>query len=133
MKRAATILVAAYGLMLVCVGLAGVVSARWELAAIFSFDVDSLGEGTATFLNQYRFLKAVELGAGVFCLMQLRPILDGGVPARVFLVLVGGGIVARSLAWAADGRPSWPFLAFLGLEALVLAVFVLHLRQRHVA
>jgi hypothetical protein len=131
MRRTATLLVVAYGLMLLCVGTAGVVAARWELGTVFGLDPGGLGEGDATFLNQYRFLKAVELGAGAFCLMMLRPILDGGAAARAFFVLVAGGVAARSLAWIADGRPSWPFLAFLALEALVLLVFLLHWRQSH--
>ncbi|HVQ09057.1 MAG TPA: DUF4345 family protein [Allosphingosinicella sp.] len=124
--------VVAYGLVLFCVGLIGIVTARWELLTVFGVDTGGIVPDEATFLNQYRFLKAVELGAGVFCLMQRHAILDGEkVAAWPFLVIVAGGVAARSIAWVADGRPSWLFIAHLVLESIVLVIYLLHLRRRH--
>ena len=85
----------------------------------------------ATMLNQYRFLKAVELGAGLFCLAFRRDILAGGRPAGVFLAIVALGVAARTTAWIADGRPATLFVIFLVLEIVVLVVVLLHLRQAH--
>lgn len=126
MTRVALISVVAYGLMLLLVGLAGIGLARWELTHLFAVAPD------ATFLNQYRFLKAVEMGSGVFCLVFCRDIIGNGRSTLPFLVLVAAGVVARSIAWVVDGRPSWPFTVFLVLEAVVLVLVILELRRRRI-
>jgi Domain of unknown function (DUF4345) len=134
MRPVAYLAVVAYGLVLVGVGLVGIVTARWELLTVFGVDTGAIVPDEANFLNQYRFLKAVELGAGIFCLMQRAPILDAEKAAVwPFLVIVGGGVAARSIAWAADGRPSWLFIGHLLLESVVLVIVLLHLRRRHAA
>lgn len=121
---------AAYGVMLCVVGAAGILSARWELGVVFGLDPGSWPRDVAaTFLNQYRFLKAVELGSGVFCLAFLDHIIRGGVAALAFLVLVGLGVGARSIAWIADGRPAMAFIVFLALEAVVFVIVALHLKR----
>jgi len=131
MKRAATILLIGYTAMLCGVGLAGIFTSRWELTHVFGLDLAAMTpQIRATFLNQYRFLKAVELGAGLFCWFMRKPILDGGTIGKVFLALVGGGVVARTLAWMVDGRPSWPFIAFLVLEALVFATVLRYFQTK---
>lgn len=118
-------LVVAYCLMLVVVGVAGIVSARRELAHLYGLRFSAIaGLDEVTFLNQYRFLKAVELGAGCVCLLQLGAIMSGGKAGFGFLVLVAGGAGARLLAWLADGRPAPLFITFLVLEAIVLAAYL---------
>ena len=132
MRPVAYFAVVAYGLMLFGVGLVGILTARWELLTVFGVDTNAIVPDEATFINQYRFLKAVELGAGLFCLMQRRQILDGErIAAWPFMVIVGGGVAARSIAWVADGRPSLLFLGHLALETIVLVIVALHLRPRH--
>jgi hypothetical protein len=126
---AATVLQFGYSAMLVVVGAVGVVSARWEFAAIYGIDPSAWSSDTrATMLNQYGFLKSVELGAGVFCLAYRKAIMEGGLAAKVFLAIVGLGVSARSFAWIVHGRPATAFIAFLLLEALVFVAVVLHLR-----
>lgn len=129
MTRAATFLVGAYGVMLLLVGIAGIFTAEWELRHLYDLNFGEWPKAEATFLSQYRFLKGVEMGAGTFCLILGRAIMSGGRASAVFLLLIAGGIIARSLAWVADGTPSWPMLVFLGLETLVLVVYLVHLRQ----
>lgn len=125
----AALLHLAYSAMLVVVGAGGVALARWELATIFAFDTASLGAvGSATMLNQYRFLKSIELGAGIFCLLFRRGILAGRPEAFAFLALVAGGLIARTLAWIVDGRPAALFLVFLAGEILTFIFVALNLR-----
>jgi Domain of unknown function (DUF4345) len=127
--RAASILQFAYSAMLAVVGAAGILTARWEFLAVYGIDPSRWSLDTqATMLNQYRFLKSVELGAGAFCLAYRKSIMDGGRAAAVFLTIVALGVAARTLAWIVDGRPSALFVAFLLLEALVFVVVALHLR-----
>ena len=126
----ARVLVISYGAMLCVVGAAGILFARWELGRVFSLDVTMWSHDVnATFLNQYRFLKAVEFSSGLFCLAYLKSILTGEKSARIFLALVAAGVAARIIAWIADGQPSALFLIFLALEILVFCVVVIHLRQ----
>lgn len=130
MTKAATFMVAAYGIMLLLVGIGGVFTAEWELRQLYNVRFGDAPSDRATFLNQYRFLKGVEMGAGAFCLLLLRAIMDGGKAAGAFVLLLAGGIFARSFAWAVDGEPAWPMLLFLALEVVVLAIYLLHLRHR---
>ncbi len=125
---AASILQLGYGLMLKAVGAAGILTAPWELRTVFHLDPAAWPhEVHATFLNQYRFLKAVEFSAGVFCIAYHKTVLTGGRAAWVFLVLVVAGVAARTLSWVVEGAPSALFLTFLALESLVFAAVALHL------
>jgi Domain of unknown function (DUF4345) len=132
--RSAIVLQLAYSAMLVAVGTAGILSARWELATIFKIDPSSWpGDIQATMLNQYRFLKGLELGAGIFCVAYRADIMAGGRASKVFLVVVATGIAGRAFAWAVDGRPATLFVIFLVLEALTLIAVALHLRLMDVS
>ncbi len=131
MARISAVLVLAYAAMLCVVGAAGIVSAHWELTQLFHLPLDQqMPEVRATFLNQYRFLKAIELAAGIACLASRQAILEGGLAGTLFLILVASGVVARSIAWIVDGTPAPVFLVFLALELLVFVVTLLHLRTR---
>lgn len=119
-----------YGLMFLAVGVAGVFIAPWELERIFHVDPAWLvqPEG-ATFLNQYRFLKAAEAAFGLFCLYHRRDILAGG---QNFVIFVGGcalAILARALSWALEGMPCPVFIVFLVLEAITLILVWRHARN----
>jgi hypothetical protein len=129
MRCVALWMVVGYALMLCVVGAVGIVAAPWELRELFGLELAE--DRSATFLNQYRFLKAVELGAGGFSLGFREQVLEGGMPAFAFQLLVAGGVVARTLAWCLDGRPSGIFLVFLALEMMVFVVVGLHLAKRH--
>ncbi len=129
---AAALLQLLYGLMLLAVGFVGVWTARQELQTIFGLAPDSwTSDVQATFLNQYRFLKSMEFGAGLFCIVFRPSILQGGTAGAVFLAIVGAGVVARSFAWAVDGRPAALFVVFLVLELVVFITFAWHMRHAH--
>ena len=136
MKRAvamiASILHFGYSAMLVGVGTAGVFTARWEFATVFGIDPSTWpAETVPSMLNQYRFLKSVELGAGLFCFAYRSRILAGTPASAIFLAIIGLGVAARSWSWIVDGRPSALFITFLVLEAFVFVAVALHLRMAH--
>jgi len=127
--RVASILQLAYSTMLVATGTAGIVTARWELSTVFGIDLSAWPHDIqATMLGQYRFLKSVELGAGIFCIAYRKSIMGGDRAAAVFLAILFIGVSARTLAWIVDGRPAAAFIAFLVLEAIVFVAVALHLR-----
>jgi hypothetical protein len=98
--------------MLVAVGAAGILTARWELATVFGIDPSAWSADIqATMLNQYRFLKSLELGAGIFCFVYRPAIMAGGRASAVFLAIVGLGVCARTpgSSTAAPRPCSWFF------------------------
>jgi hypothetical protein len=128
--KLASVLQFGYSAMLVAVGAAGILTARWELATVFGIDPSAWpADIQATMLNQYRFLKSLELGAGIFCFVYRPAILAGGRASAVFLAIVGLGVCARTIAWIVDGRPAPLFVVFLLLEACVFIAITLHLRM----
>lgn len=128
--RFASVLQFLYSTALVVVGAVGIFTPHWEFPTLYGIDPSGFShDSQANLLNQYRFLKAVELGAGLFCFANRPSTLDGGRGSLLFLALVSLGIFARTLAWIADGRPSALFIGFLLFEVLLFVVFVLHLRK----
>ena len=127
---AASLLQFGYSAMLVVIGAVGIFTAPWELATVFGIDPSAWPLGTqSTMFDQYRFLKSVELGAGLFCFAYRSSIMSGGRAAAVFLAIVGLGVGARTWSWIIDGRPANLFVIFLLLEACVFVVVAMHLRM----
>jgi hypothetical protein len=72
--------------MLAVIGAAGILTARWELATAFGIDPSAWSPDIqATMLNQYRFLKSLELGAGIFCFAYRPPSWREAVRPPCFL------------------------------------------------
>ncbi|WP_172170441.1 DUF4345 family protein [Paraburkholderia elongata] len=107
-----------YALMLVGIGVSGTLIAPWELRTVFDLPIDTLAApAAATLLNQCRFLKAIELSFGLFCVTYRGDIFHIGVAHRLFLIGVFSGVAARFTSWIVDGRPHTAFVAFTVLEA----------------
>ena len=107
-----------YVLMLVLAGGWGVVMARWDHRHLLNIDPDTLSQlAEACVLSQYRFLRAMEFGFGLFALIYRREIYTNRRANRLFLAGMGLGIVARLVSLPLDGAPSWLFYGFLGSEA----------------
>lgn len=112
------------------IGTSGLLTAPWELKEIFGLDPNWLAsEDAASFLNQYRFLKVIEGGFGLFGLLKLKSILDGGVSNIIFLTGCGLAVIARSFSWMVDGRPDAMFIAFLVIEALTFLLVLIHSKR----
>jgi hypothetical protein len=123
----ATLFQLGYSLMFLVVGVAGVFVAPRELTTVFGVDAAWLATpAAATFINQYRFLKATEAGFALFCLGHRRDILEGGVSSLIFLNGCALSIFARCWSWGVDGRPSMAFIAFLVLEIMTFLLVWLH-------
>jgi hypothetical protein len=130
MARVTQVFFWGYALMLVGVGASGILIAPWELARVFGVDLSAMGEQErATLLNQYRFLKAVELAFGLFCVCYRREISRRGRALRVFLAGLSAGVIARMGSWLADGTPRAVFLVLMMLE-LATGVLVWHASRR---
>ncbi len=119
-----------YVATLLLVGSGGVLFARQELASIYHLDLQQnlifvTEAAQANFLNQYRFLKASELGIGIFCVVFWRDIFCTGRLHTVFLSIVAVGVFARVWSLLHDGMPQTMFIGFLLFElATGLLVFI---------
>jgi hypothetical protein len=126
-----------YVLMLVGVGASGMVIAPWELSKLFEIPLGTLSEtAQATLLNQYRFLKALELAFGLYCVGFRHEIFKPGLAHRVFLAGLFSGVAARLGSWLVDGQPRTVFLAFALLELItgvLVSYAVTRLRARQPA
>ena len=115
---------------LVLLGGLGIFTGKWELETIFRIDLGRMShEAQDSLLNQYRFLKAVEFGFGVFCVLFRREIYRDLRYNRLFLSVVFLGAAARVLSIAVDGWPHWAFTGVTVLEILTFLVVALYSRR----
>lgn len=112
-----------YVVLLLAAGAWGIVGARLDVRWLLHVDLASLSsKAEADLLSQYRFLRAMEFGFGLFALRFRREIFASGPHNALFLVGMGAGVVARLWSLAADGRPGTPMLVFLGWELVGVCV-----------
>jgi len=117
------------GALLVLGGL-GVFTGRWELSTLFHVDLEGMGrEARANLLNQYRFLKAVEFGFGLFCFLFRKEIFQVPLFHRLFVTIVFLGAAARALAIGLEGWPHWIFIVVTILEFATGFAVVLYSRK----
>lgn len=98
----------------------------------YLFDLDLYGLPDYTqvnLLSQYRFLRALELGYGLFSLCFLKEIFTLQKYNKLFLTIMGLGVLARVASWIADGIPSHLFLFFLAYEAMGWIVIFVYSRK----
>lgn len=91
----------------------------WDFATLFQFQINELDDFVRiNILSQYRFLRAIELGFGIFSLVFMKEIFSGRKFNSIFLIIMGLGIAARVASWIVDGNPSLLTKFFLFYEAL---------------
>lgn len=108
-----------YVAALLLVGASGMLIAPWELTHVFHVPLAAMPErAMATIVNQYRFLKGMELACGCFGWWWRLEIFSDRRYLRLFLVIVWAGVAGRLLAVALEGVPTALFVAFLLIEAI---------------
>lgn len=112
-------------------GAAGAAFGNADVALISGFRPhDELPERpAATMLSQHRFLRAMEMGFGMFSLYERERIHRDRSTNRLFLSLMAAGIAARGAARVLDGRPRANAYLFGGSELLGLALIFAHTRS----
>jgi hypothetical protein len=123
-----------YVVILVVAGAWGVVGARVDMHLLLRVHLGDLPHrAQANLLSQYRFLRAIELGFGLFALRYWREIFRQRSYNQIFLIAMACGVGARLLSLALDGLPSVWMDVFLGYELVGLALIFLYTRSRVVA
>jgi hypothetical protein len=120
-----------YVLTLIVAGAWGIVGARLDMSWLLRVHLGDLPHrAQANLLSQYRFLRAIELGFGLFAVRYWREIFTLRTYNRLFLVTMACGVAARLVSLGADGRPSIWMYAFLGFELVGLASIFVYTRPR---
>jgi len=88
----------------------------FDFRFLFEMDVQQFSDfQRINLLSQYRFLRALELGFGIFSLVFVRQIFIEKLFNRLFLFIMLWGILARVFSLLFDGFPgklTWFFLIY---------------------
>lgn len=102
-------------------------SPRMDFGILFHLPVDSLDHyARVNLVDQYRFLRAIEFGFGLFCLFLVREIFSVPRYNLLFLATMTAGTCARIVSLVRDGTPSDAMCFFLGFELagiLIISVY----------
>jgi hypothetical protein len=125
LRRASLVFFFGYVALLIVAGAWGIVGARADMRVLLRVHLGALPvRAQANLLSQYRFLRALELGFGLFALVFWQSIYRVRVYNRIFLVTMACGVAARLLGLVLDATPSWWMDIFLGWELVgVVLVF----------
>ncbi|HEU0317208.1 MAG TPA: DUF4345 family protein [Solirubrobacteraceae bacterium] len=114
---------------LILAGAWGALFGRLDQPLLLGLDLDELAPRTqANVMSQYRFLRAIELGFGLFALIhrdeihRLRPF------NRLFLFTMSAGVGSRLLSLRRDGSPSVAMYVFAGFELVGVPVIFAYTR-----
>jgi len=126
LRRASLLFFFVYVVTLIAAGAWGAVGARVDMSLLLRLHLSDLPDRAATnLLSQYRFLRAIELGFGLFALMFWRQIYRVATYNRLFLSIMACGVGARLLSLIVDGVPSPWMIVFAGQELVgVVLIFV---------
>ena len=95
----------------------GVVFGRVDQSLLLDLELDDLPRRTqANVMSQYRFLRALELGFGLWAFVYRDEIHRRRPHNRLFLFTMGSGVTGRLLSLRFDGSPSPAMYAFLAWE-----------------
>lgn len=105
--------------------------ASYDQKLLFHLDISIIDEiPRASLLSQYRFLRAVELFFGIWLLIFTTEIFTVKKFNWLFLLLLGGGVMARIISLIVDGKPLLLFYFFLGYEIVAFLFIWLYTKSR---
>jgi hypothetical protein len=130
LRRASLVFFFVYVALLIVAGAWGMVGARVDMWVLLRLHLNDLPDRTAAnLLSQYRFLRAIELGFGLFAFTHRRQIYRLRSYNRLFLSVMAAGVAARLLSLALDGPTSWWMYVFLGWELVGVVLIFLATRS----
>lgn len=96
---------------------------------LFDLDPNMLPEQTrVNLLSQYRFLRALELGYGLFAILFTKEIFTEKKFNTLFLLIMFSGVLARIVSLIVEGSPSGLFYFFLAYELTGVIVIYFYTR-----
>ena len=120
-----------YVWILILAGALGIFTATIDHRVLFHLQLETLAPVTmASLVSQYRFLRAVEFGFGVFAFVFRKEIFESTLFNRLFLSIMFLGVMARVVSIVVDGHPLPVFYLFLIFELVGGIVIYLYTRRR---
>lgn len=115
------------GLVIVAGFWGAFVNPSWDFRKLFSLDMATLPPNISiNILSQYRFLRALELGFGIFSVLYVKEIFSVRRFWALFSLIMGFGILARIASWLVDGNPNMLTKFFLFYEAMGWVVIFIY-------
>lgn len=107
------------------------ISPSFDFNLLFDLNIKELTEfQSVNLLSQYRFLRAIELGFGIFSLMFIRQIFTDKKYNSLFLLIMLSGILARLFSLFFDGKPGKLTLFFMIYEAVGLVMIFFYTKGK---
>jgi hypothetical protein len=107
------------------------VGADFDHRLLFNLDTSILDSDTRTnLLSQYRFLRAMEFGYGLFAILFTKEIFSIKKFNRLYLAIMFAGVIARIVSIVDDGSPSALFYFFLIFEFIGVVVIYLYYQMK---
>lgn len=103
------------------------IGADFDQKLLFNLDTQTLPESTRIdLLSQYRFLRALEFGFGLFAILFRKEIFSEKKFNTLFLAIMGSGVLARAVSIVVDGLPSAPTWFFWIFELIGVIIIYLY-------
>jgi hypothetical protein len=107
------------------------VGADFDHRLLFNLDTSTLESDTRTnLLSQYRFLRAMEFGYGLFAILFTKEIFSIKKFNILYLAIMSAGVLARIVSIVDDGSPSALFYFFLIFEFIGVVVIYLYFQMK---
>ncbi|MEK6478527.1 DUF4345 family protein [Catalinimonas sp. 4WD22] len=105
-------------------------NAHLDFSLLMGLDISSLSEDVRNnLLSQYRFLRALEFGFGLFALLFTKEIFTQKKFNSLFLIIMASGILARVASLVYEGSPNWMMYFFMVYEIIGFIFIYLYSRQ----
>lgn len=102
----------------------------FDYRLLFNLDTHILSDfQRINMLSQYRFLRAIELGFGIFAILFVKKIFSEKKFNRLFIFIMSAGVLSRMMSLVMDGSPSGLMLFFLGFEMVGVVVIYFYSRK----
>lgn len=107
------------------------IGADFDQQLLFNLDTDTLAESTRIdLLSQYRFLRALEFGFGLFAIVFRKEIFSVKKINTLYLVIMSSGVLARAVSIVVDGSPSALTYFFWIFELIGVIVIYLYTSKK---
>jgi hypothetical protein len=106
------------------------INPSFDYRLLFDFDTQTLPDfQRINMMSQYRFLRAIELGFGIFSILFVKTIFSEKKFNRFFILTMSAGVLSRITSIVVDGCPSFLMYFFLGFELIgVLVIYFYSLK-----
>ena len=117
------------GLVIVAGFWGAFISPAFDYRLLFHFDINTLPDySRINMISQYRFLRALELGFGLFAILFVKNIFTEKKFNTLFIFIMSSGVLARICSIIFDGSPGQLMYFFLAFEFVGVLVIYFYSR-----